>query len=94
MPKALRHAYNYFNVAFFKHLQKNLLKWKYRHCHPLYTQKDFKKGGYYDHFWIHRKKWSFWYQMKAPIFLIMPVKFCVQQMLLVKVIRENVAKVR
>ena len=37
---------------------------------------------------------SFWYQMKAPIFLITPVKFYVQQMLLVKVISENVAKVR
>ena len=37
------------------------------------------KGGYYDHFWIHRSKWSFWYQMKAPIFLITPVKFYVQQ---------------
>ena len=52
------------------------------------------KGCYYDHFWIHRSKWSFWYQMKAPIFLITPVKFYVQQMLLVKVISENVAKVR
>ena len=48
------------------------------------------KGGYYDHFWIHRSKWSFWYQMKAPIFLITPVKLYVQQMLLVKVISENV----
>ena len=28
----------------------------------------FVKGGYYDHFWIHRSKWSFWYQMKASIF--------------------------
>ena len=52
------------------------------------------KGSYYDHFWIHRSKWSFWYQMKAPIFLITPVKCYVQQMLLVKVISENVAKVR
>ena len=52
------------------------------------------KGGYYDHFWIHRSKGSFWYQMKAPIFLIMPVKFYVQHMLLVKVMSENVAKVR
>ena len=51
------------------------------------------KGGYYDHFWIHRLKWSFWYQMKAPIFPITAVKFYVQQMLLVKVISENVAKV-
>ena len=32
--------------------------------------------------------------MKAPIFLIRPVKFYVQQMLFVKVINENVAKVR
>ena len=31
---------------------------------------------------------------EAPIFLITPVKFYVQQMLLVKVISENVAKVR
>ena len=46
------------------------------------------KGCYYDYFW------SFWYQMKAPIFLITPVNFYVQQMLLVKVISENVAKVR
>ena len=47
------------------------------------------KGGYYDHFWIHRSKWSFWYQMKAPIFVITPVKFYVQHMLLVKVISEK-----
>ena len=26
------------------------------------------KGGYYDHFWIHRSKWRFWYQMKSPYF--------------------------
>ena len=39
-------------------------------------------------------KWSFWYQMKAPIFLITPMKFYVQEMLLVKVISENVAKVQ
>ena len=52
------------------------------------------KGGYYDHFWIHRSKWSFGYQIKAPIFLITPVKFYMQHMLLVKVISENVAKVR
>jgi len=52
------------------------------------------KGCYYDHFWIHRSKWSFWYQMKAPILLITPVNFYVQQMLLVKVIIENVATVR
>ena len=41
---------------------------------------------------------EFWYQMKAPIFLITPVKsyvqFTVQQMLLVKVKSENVATVR
>ena len=55
---------------------------------------DMFKGCYYDHFWIYRSKWSFWCQMKAPIFLITPVKFDVQQMLLVKVISENVAKVR
>ena len=30
------------------------------------------KGCYYDHFWIHPSNWSFWYQMKAPIFLIRP----------------------
>ena len=35
------------------------------------------KGCYYDHFWIHQSKWSFWYQMKAAIFLITPVKFYV-----------------
>ena len=52
------------------------------------------KGCYYDHFWIHQSKWSFWYQMKAHIFLITSVKFYAQQMLLVKVISENVAKVR
>ena len=46
--------------------------------------KNLVKGCYYDHFWIHRSKWSFWYRMKAPIFLITPVKFYVQQMLLVK----------
>ena len=46
---------------------------------------NMRKGGYYDHFWIHRSKWSFWYQMKAPIFLITPVKFYVEQMLFVKV---------
>ena len=34
---------------------------------------------------------EFWYQMKAPIFLITPVKFYLQQMLFVKVISENVA---
>ena len=44
-----------------------------------------------DHFWIHPLKWSFWDQMKAPIFLITPVKFYFQQMLFVKVINENVA---
>ena len=52
------------------------------------------KGGYYDHFWTHRSKWSFWYHMKTPIFLITLVKFYVQQMVLVKGISENVAKVR
>ena len=52
------------------------------------------KGCYYDHFWSHRSKLSFWYQMKALIYLITPVKFYVQQMLLVKVISENVAKVQ
>ena len=31
--------------------------------------------------------------MKAPIFLIIPMKFYVQQMLLVKCISENIAKV-
>ena len=51
------------------------------------------KGCYYDHFCINQLKWSFWYQMKAPI-LITPVKLYVQQMLLVKVKTENVAKVR
>ena len=29
-------------------------------------------------FWIHPSKWSFWYQMKAPIFLITPVKYDMQ----------------
>ena len=52
------------------------------------------KGIWSDHLWIHPSKWSFLYQMKAPIFLITPVKFHVQQMSLVKVISENVAKVR
>ena len=59
-----------------------------------FMKRFYVKGCYYYHFWIHRSKWSFWYQMKAPIFLITPVKFYVQQMLLVKVISENVAKVR
>ena len=36
---------------------------------------------------------DFWYQMKAPIFLITPVKFYVQQMLF-EFISENVATVR
>ena len=39
---------------------------------------------------IHRSG-VFDIKMKAPIFLITPVKFYVQQMLLVKVISENVA---
>ena len=47
-----------------------------------------------DHFCIHPSKWSFGYQMKACIFLITPVKCYMQQMLLVKVICKNVAKVR
>ena len=34
---------------------------------------------------------EFWDQMKAPIFLITPVKFYLQQMLSVKVINENIA---
>ena len=51
------------------------------------------KGVWSDHFWIHPSKSSFWYQMKAHIFLITPVNFYVQQMLLVKVTSENVAKV-
>ena len=45
-------------------------------------------------FWIHPSKWSFWYQMKAPIFLITPVKYDMQQMLSLKVTSENVAKVQ
>ena len=49
------------------------------------------KGVWPDHFWIHPLKWSLWYQMKAPVFLIAPVKCYLQQMLLVKVINENVA---
>ena len=64
-------------------------------CKPIVSKYRLNiKGGYYDHVWIQRSKWSFWYQMKAPIFLITPVKFYVQQMLLAKVISENVAKVR
>ena len=42
------------------------------------------KGAWPDHFWIHPSKWSFWYQMKAPIFLITPVKYNMQQMLILK----------
>ena len=34
--------------------------------------------------WIHPSKWSFWYQMKAPTFLITPVKYDMQQMLILK----------
>ena len=47
---------------------------------------NYLKGGYYDHFWIHQSKWSFWY-MKAPIFLITHVKFYVQQMSFCKSVR-------
>ena len=56
------------------------------------------KGVWTDHFWIHPSKWSsFWYQMieiKAPIFLITPVKYDMEQMLSLKVTSENVAKVQ
>ena len=52
------------------------------------------KGVCFDHIWILPSKWSFLYEMKATIFLIMPVKFYDRQMLLVKVISENVATVR
>ena len=37
---------------------------------------------------------EFCYQMKAPIFLINPVKSYSQQMLILKVTSENVAKVQ
>ena len=47
-----------------------------------------------DDFWVHPSKWSFWYQMRAPIFLITPVKYDMQQMLILKVTSENVAKVQ
>ena len=46
-------------------------------------------GVWPDHFWIHPLKWSFWYQMKAIIFLITPVKYYLQQMLFVKVINKK-----
>ena len=55
------------------------------------------KGIWPDHFWIHPSKWRFWYQRKAPIFLITPVKFnvqTVQQMLHLKVTSKNVGKVQ
>ena len=52
------------------------------------------KGVWSDHFWIHPSKWSFWYQIKAPIFLITPVKYDMQQMLILKVTSKNVAKVQ
>ena len=52
------------------------------------------KGVWPDHLWIHSSKWSFWYQMKAPIFLINPVKSYGQQMSILKVTSENVAKVQ
>ena len=51
----------------------------------VFQNQTFVKGVWPDHFWIHPSKWSCWYQMKAHIFLIIPVKFYVQQMLLVKV---------
>ena len=41
---------------------------------------------------IHRNG-SFLYQMKALIFLITPVKYDMQQMLILKVTSENVGKV-
>ena len=37
-------------------------------------------------------KMEFWDQMKAPIFLITPVKYDIQQMLILEVTSENVAK--
>ena len=52
------------------------------------------KGVWPDHFWIHPSKWSFWYQMKAPIFLITSVKYDMQQMLILKDTSENVGKVQ
>ena len=51
------------------------------------------KGVWPDHFWIHPSKWSFWYQKKTHIFLITPVKSYGQEMLILKVTSENVAKV-
>ena len=54
----------------------------------------FFKDVWPDYFWIHPSKWSFWYQMKAPIFLINPVKSYGQQILILKVKSENVAKVQ
>ena len=44
------------------------------------------RGIWPNHFWIHPSKWSFWYQMKAPIPLITPVKCYVQQILKVTIL--------
>ena len=51
---------------------------------------------YMGYFWIHPLKWSFWYRMKGPIFLITPVKYDMQVATDVdfKVTSENVAKVQ
>ena len=43
---------------------------------------------------LDSSKWSSWYQMKAPIFFINPVKSYGQHVLTLKVTSENVAKVR
>ena len=61
---------------------------------PMFRLQPLLRGGYYDHFRRHSSRWSFWYQMKAPIFLNTPMKCYVQEMFLVKVISENVPKVR
>ena len=37
---------------------------------------------------------GFWYKIKAPICLITPVKYDMQQMLILKVTSKNVAKVQ
>ena len=47
------------------------------------------KGVWPDQFWIHPSKWSFWYQKKAPIFLITSVKSYGQEMLILKVTKRK-----
>ena len=47
-----------------------------------------------NHIWILPSKWTFWYEIKAPILLIMPVKFSGRQMLLEKITSKNLATLR